>query len=307
LFIDPGTTAYGVPAHYDWFKHTYSHNTVCLNGKDQPPADGKRIQYRKESWGSWVESLVNWADEEYRMKSAIVLPPDMCSWDETAYRGAAIHRINAITDDALLDIVKVSVPDKRAIELLYHMSSRLAMNGEWLPFVGLLSGLDQQWFYDKWGKPFVPEEALHWSMSAGMLEQAGWCSEPSELILADMPDNPPNRSRQSLIHRVTAHGAQDVLFVHAFAYALERAETTSGPLRGPSLEGSLLELNVRTAEEGALQIALRTEGCSLSLELELEWRTGGFIYPSLIKVPRIKRPVSIVFEYMPKRAQIRFR
>ncbi|WP_259343322.1 heparinase II/III-family protein, partial [Salmonella enterica] len=39
LFPDPGTTGYGAPLHYGYYKNSFSHNTLCINGKNQAPAN----------------------------------------------------------------------------------------------------------------------------------------------------------------------------------------------------------------------------------------------------------------------------
>lgn len=268
LFADPGTTAYGVPAHYGWFKHTYSHNTVSLNGKDQPPADGQRLEYCKERWGSWVESAVEWNHEQYRMKDSILLPVEMCPWDDEAYRGSTIRRINVLTDHVLLDIVKVSVPDIRDIDLLYHIHGRMDEVEAWLPFASPVSALDQQWFQNTKYKPFDPAEVLIWQMKTGRLLQAGWCSEPSMLITAATPNNPPNQLRQSLIQRVHGSKERDVVFVHAFAYGANYNEVKASEAAAKFD----LQLNVQYGDEGRLRIGLAT--VAVQYDWSLDWTEG---------------------------------
>lgn len=46
VIADFGTVGYNAPHHYPYFKNTFTHNTVCINGVNQPPADGKTIEYR---------------------------------------------------------------------------------------------------------------------------------------------------------------------------------------------------------------------------------------------------------------------
>ncbi|SFB07758.1 Heparinase II/III-like protein [Cohnella sp. OV330] len=268
LFVDPGTTSYAVPAHYGWFKHTYSHNTVSLNGCDQPPADGERVQYLKETWGSWVESRVEWADDDdpsrYRMKGAIVLPAEMCTWDEDAYRGVRIGRIDMLTDEALLDIVRVSSPAKRDVDLLYHMSGELEEEGpEWNEWYGRLSTGSSDWINEVRRRPDEAENMQRWRVEEGALLQAGWCSHPSEVLLARTPDNPPSRQRRTWIRRVADANGRDVIFIHAFAY---ESNASSAEPR----EGASLSLCVESREEGRLHIRLSAGGSER--EWELDWQ-----------------------------------
>ena len=52
---DLGTVGYGAPHHYPYFKNTFTHNTVCINGLNQPPADGRTIRYEQRADGILVE------------------------------------------------------------------------------------------------------------------------------------------------------------------------------------------------------------------------------------------------------------
>lgn len=247
LFIDPGTTAYGVPAHYGWFKHTYSHNTVCLNGKDQPPADGHLVQYHREIWGSWVETAVEWQEECYRMKGLITLPPEMCPWEEQVYHGASIRRLLVLTDQVLLDVVRVMIPEEREIDLLYHMSGELRGGGAWQPFERPVSALSQEWLQKKqWKQHEKLSDSFCWGMGDGLLLQASWCSDPSELIMAQTPDNPPSGIRQTLIHRVQGTALREVLFIHAFSYVPEAEKANP----------AVLKLRTEIGEEGRRLISL---------------------------------------------------
>lgn len=40
LALDPGSIAYGVPLHREWYRTTVAHNTVVVDGQSQAPADG---------------------------------------------------------------------------------------------------------------------------------------------------------------------------------------------------------------------------------------------------------------------------
>ncbi|MCR8634381.1 heparinase II/III family protein [Paenibacillus radicis (ex Xue et al. 2023)] len=260
LFIDPGTTAYGVPAHYGWFKHTYSHNTVSINGKDQPPADGKRLQYHQEHWGSWIESAVEWNDSAYTVKDSIILPEEMCPWDDQAYDGVSLRRVNMVTEHLLLDMVKVTVPDERTIDLLYHLSGELADNSLWQPSDAELSELGEHWLQDKMSKQLVAGQHLEWKMREGMLQQVSWCSNPVQLITASTVDNPPNRSRQTLVQRVSGSREREVLFINAFSYnnKMDRQGQISGHLK----------LNAGTKSDDSLLLELTLSDVELSFTLD---------------------------------------
>lgn len=264
LVIDPGTTAYSVPAHYDWFKHTYSHNTVGLNGKDQPPADGRRVKFHLESWGCWTESAVDWHTGDYRMRNLIDLPAEMCPWDDTTYAHAEIRRINALGENWMLDVVKVKVQAERSIDLVYHVSGELPASGNWREYQGELCELGGHLFHDVRSRSQGNIEYFDWMIkgNGGTLKQASWCSHPAVLLTAKTPDNPPSECRQTLIQRTQCAG--EVLFVNAFCY---QPSATSG-----TLPDARLQMAVYHKENLGCLVELAGE--VFAYNFGLEWREG---------------------------------
>lgn len=217
LFVDPGTTAYGIPAHYGWFKHTYSHNTVSIGGGDQPPRDGRLVQLSEQPWGTWAETTVDWLADDFYMKENIVMPPELSPWDAEAYAGVQIRRINALAGDYLLDIVSVTVPECRDVHLSTHFSGELHLSAaaSWEPANERLSTLDQKWLKEK-QRLQAGERSFSYQMREGSLEQLIWCSMPSDIYAALTPDNPLTANRTTLIQRVAAE--HTVLFIQALIY-----------------------------------------------------------------------------------------
>lgn len=218
LFIDPGTTAYGIPAHYGWFKHTYSHNTVSIAGADQPPRDGNLIQLSEQPWGVWVETAVDWLADDFYMKDRIILPPELSPWDMEVYRGVQIRRINVLAEDHLLDIVSVTVPELRDVHLNTHFSGKMLFctgAASWAPTDERLGTLDQKWLKHK-QHLLAGSRSFSYQMRTGSLEQLTWCSKPADIYSALTPDNPPSGNRTTLIQRVDV--ANTVLFIQALNY-----------------------------------------------------------------------------------------
>ncbi|MEC0267220.1 heparinase II/III domain-containing protein [Paenibacillus anseongense] len=217
LFIDPGTTAYGIPAHYGWFKRTYSHNTVSIAGADQPPRDGNFIQLSEQPWGAWVETAVDWLADDFYMKDRIILPPELSPWDTAAYKGVQIRRINVLAEDHILDIVSVTVPESRDVHLNTHFSGELCKDeaATWAPVDERLGMLDQKWLKHK-QRLLAGERSFIYQMRTGSLEQLTWCSKPADVFSALTPDNPPCGNRTTLIQKVDVE--KTVLFIQALIY-----------------------------------------------------------------------------------------
>ncbi|RTE11225.1 heparinase II/III domain-containing protein [Paenibacillus whitsoniae] len=238
IFEDIGTTAYGVPMHYAWYKHTYSHNTVCLNGQDQPPVDAERIAFQNETWGSWVVSEADWRKRDYHLKNNITLPEAMCPWDEQAYRGAVVRRLNVLHEQYLIDVMAVQLPDEREIEVLYHMSGDLmAEAGDWRPSSEPLSRLAPELFENKRSKPLLPSDMLVWSIGGEHVFHAVWSSEATVLYTARTPDNPPTKRRTTVVERAKASGT--LVMINVFGY-------------GNQVQPEGLQLKVEADSEGWL-------------------------------------------------------
>ncbi|NQX59245.1 heparinase II/III domain-containing protein [Paenibacillus qinlingensis] len=242
VLVDPGTTAYGIPVHYGWFKHTYSHNTVSIDGADQPPQDGRWIQMREEPWGVWLETAVDWLDEDYAMKNRIIMPAELNPWDADAYEGVQIRRINLLAEDHLLDIVHVIVPVPRVVHVTNHFSGRLQGKedaAKWSESEDQLSRLDQQWFNEK-RKLVQDMSAFEYQMKEGTLEQHVWCSQPTTTYTALTPDNPPSGQRTSFI--TTAAVEQCATFVQLLHIDGSREAKAQGHLEIVALPNTSLQV-----------------------------------------------------------------
>ncbi|MDQ0116782.1 heparinase II/III domain-containing protein [Paenibacillus harenae] len=216
IFIDPGTVAYAVPAHYDWFKHTYSHNTASLNGADQPPADCRLIAFGEEHWGQWAASSVSWNSGDYRMKGSIILPEEMCSWDESAYEGSHMTRIVALTEHVLLDLIKVSAKEGTEVDLPYHVSGEAELTEEWERTDERLSLLNQDLFKEKRKRLSTEGDSVSWTAGGLQVDQHFWSSETCTLYAARTPGNPPDRDRHSFIQRFQIGVVGEVWVMNVF-------------------------------------------------------------------------------------------
>lgn len=216
VMIDPGTVAYAVPAHYDWFKHTYSHNAVSLNGADQPPADCRLIASGEEHWGQWAASSVRWNGGDYRMKGSLILPEEMCPWDESAYDGSELTRMVALTEHMLLDLIKVSAREETEVDIHYHISGEIKLTEKWEKTDDRLSLLRQDLFRDKRKRPSTGTDCVSWTASGHPVDQHCWSSEACTLYAARTPDNPPDRDRHSFIQRLKVGAAGEVWVMNVF-------------------------------------------------------------------------------------------
>lgn len=216
LFTDMATVQYAVPAHYAWYKHTYSHNTVGIDGCDQPPQDACLSGFGEAEWGSWCSGYVEFGTSDWWLKDKIILPDEMATWDEEAYRGVTLSRLNLLTNDYLIDVVQVDAPIGKRIDLLSHMNANLKHGQDWR---GNNEGdplckLSPELFKEIRTVAELEHENVH-MLEWSTLEQQVWCSHKLGLWTALTPSNPATENNQSLAERVVSDGTS-VRFINVY-------------------------------------------------------------------------------------------
>ena len=117
---DLGTVGYGAPHHYPYFKNTFTHNTVCINGMNQPPADGKAVQYTKRTDGILVEGHVDWCGKEPALDSLTIE-----QWDTPSYACVTMRRAILFNDDYFVEAFLVRGAKNRVVDWLNHAQGEL--------------------------------------------------------------------------------------------------------------------------------------------------------------------------------------
>jgi hypothetical protein len=104
---DPGSIAYGNPAHRGWFKQTISHNTVLVNGKSQAACTGT-LQF-----------------------AAFDGDAGLCSARaDDAYGDVRLRRTMALIGDRVIDVVLCEAQKDVTFDWLYHNRGELAASLE---------------------------------------------------------------------------------------------------------------------------------------------------------------------------------
>ncbi|MDA0745425.1 MAG: alginate lyase family protein [bacterium] len=97
LAPDPGSVAYGVPIHHQWYKQTVSHNTLVVDGHSQKSCTGK------------LDLLVNGPDFDLISSTA-----------DEAYEGVRISRSLLLMHDLVLIIDRLSGEHMHTYDWVYH-------------------------------------------------------------------------------------------------------------------------------------------------------------------------------------------
>lgn len=118
IFPDLGTTGYGAPLHYGYYKNSFSHNTLCINGKNQAPANPYVVSYYEEHDTVQLITEVEW-------KSTQTFPDSKTrvEWDEDAYKDIVFRRNITSKNDLLIDIITVDNPHGQEINTSYLINA----------------------------------------------------------------------------------------------------------------------------------------------------------------------------------------
>lgn len=118
IFPDLGTTGYGAPLHYGYYKNSFSHNTLCINGRNQAPANPYVVAYREENGTVQLITEVEW-------KSTPLIPDSKTriAWDAEAYKDVVYRRNITAKDDLLIDIITVDNPHAQEINTSYLINA----------------------------------------------------------------------------------------------------------------------------------------------------------------------------------------
>ncbi|HDG1711121.1 TPA: heparinase II/III family protein [Kluyvera ascorbata] len=200
IIPDMGTTGYGAPLHYGYYKNTFSHNTLCINGKNQPPAVPRIVAYDENAGVYHLTMQVDW--------SAPMVMPDSktrVEWDTHAYRDVVFLRHIVVTRDMLIDVIVVDNPHGETVDTLYHIAGQCAAEPNENAACADLYHQVREYHRAPLGSP----RRLMYLTPAPLSIQCG-SSGTSTIIQGTGPDNPSTSDLEYLILR-----SQDARVVHA--------------------------------------------------------------------------------------------
>ncbi|MCS2158271.1 heparinase II/III family protein [Scandinavium sp. H11S7] len=114
LFPDLGTTGYGAPLHYGYYKNSFSHNTLCVNGLNQPPAIPRIIHYEESAGETRLIVEVDWKTEAKLPDSKTRV-----EWDCASYRDIVFRRSLLVTGNLLIDKWEIENPHQQCVDAVY--------------------------------------------------------------------------------------------------------------------------------------------------------------------------------------------
>lgn len=212
VIADFGTVGYNAPHHYPYFKNTFTHNTVCINGVNQPPADGKTVCYQAQEGEVLVQGFAGWVGELPDRDSLTVK-----QWDEEAYRGVRMNRALLVRDEYIVEAFLVRGADGKTVDWNIHPKGRPVVPAGAKPdAVG--DSQPQRFLHD--AVSVSNRGIVHsvWEQDACALHVWSACNREGRLIYAQGPDNPPDQTVTYLTHRVEK-ACGDILYMNVICFA----------------------------------------------------------------------------------------
>lgn len=73
ILPDLGTPAYSLPVYREWYRNTFAHNTVTVNGKNQQQTCGELLHFKNSKWGGKAVATTGKAYSGVRMTRGVKL------------------------------------------------------------------------------------------------------------------------------------------------------------------------------------------------------------------------------------------
>lgn len=120
IIYDMGTTGYGAKMHYQYYKNTATHNTVSIDGANQPPSSGWVNGFEERADGIFLDIGTGWV-EPYPLPDIFALK----EWDEAIYQGVEMRRRILWAERYWIDLFTVEGADpERTIDYTLHFNGK---------------------------------------------------------------------------------------------------------------------------------------------------------------------------------------
>ncbi|EOW2788095.1 heparinase II/III family protein [Enterobacter hormaechei] len=202
ILPDMGTTGYGAPMHYSYYKNTLTHNVLCVEGFNQSPVNPQTLSFTETDEYTEVTVEVDWLEPPADVPSLTRV-----EWNAHAYRDIVYRRKVIVYEHMVIDIARVTNPHRRQLDNILHVDGeRLLTTGAYTPLHNCDPSDPMYYFSDgfvsRMGRTLsVPFRTL----GGKKIHVHCACSDPdAELHQLIGPANPPTGSLSYLKNRSRA-------------------------------------------------------------------------------------------------------
>lgn len=129
ILPDMGTTGYGAPMHYSYYKNTLTHNVLCVEESNQPPVNPQTLSFTETDDFAEVTVEVDWREPPANVPSLTRV-----EWDTHAYRDIIYRRKVIVYEHMVIDITRVTNPHRRQLDNILHVDGeQLLTSGVYTP------------------------------------------------------------------------------------------------------------------------------------------------------------------------------
>lgn len=111
ILPDLGTTGYGAPMHYSYYKNTLTHNVLCAEESNQPPVNPKTLSFTETEDYAEVTVEVDWRDPPACVPSLTHI-----EWNSHAWQDIVCRRKVVVYEHMVVDITRVANPHRRQLD-----------------------------------------------------------------------------------------------------------------------------------------------------------------------------------------------
>ena len=197
LSPDLGTPGYGMDLHESWYRQTLSHNTVVVDGRSQPEAEGQ------------LQAFERGENSDFAFADARV------EWRESPYEGVSMRRLILWTETYFIDVFQVECECERQLDWACRFKADLQAQQ------GLSTGAAVRLEGDGYEHVSVPVAAtavgpvrLQWGLPEGHVDLFLPCEQDTRIIQGQVPFNPAAEQSALLIRRRRARSTTFVALVH---------------------------------------------------------------------------------------------
>lgn len=212
ILPDLGTTGYGAPLHYGYYKNSATHNTLVVNQQNQSPINPTLLNYAKNELATIIDCQVDW-----RQPPATVDSHTLEHWDNESYQDIQFRRTMIRLDQAYIELNHISNPHQQQLDLTYHVRGWHKLATGWQPirnpFTGVLAEMKQI---------YVSAKQQQHTLCYQVHDQSDYqqhivCNIPCEVLVGYAPDNPATsdlaysllRSQAATLQTLTLHDLSD--------------------------------------------------------------------------------------------------
>jgi len=196
---DLGTPGYGIGLNESWYRQTVSHNTGVVDGRSQPPAEGKLVAFASGEGGDFGA-----VDAE-------------AAWEEEPYAGVWMRRTVLWTADYFLDLFQVACDRERQIDWVCRLRGELEeKEGTAAAGEVRLEGNGYEHIANPLGGVAEGPVRLQWQLPGGRIAFFLPREEGTEIIQGQVPFNPATETSDLLIRRRRAARTAFLTLVHSW-------------------------------------------------------------------------------------------